>query len=272
MVRYKRVCKSTAVTEAAHLATTTLFKCVCHLFNSACSGVSFFSLVTLSWAPNVSNVASTSNINNNGLLDAFRAHYEQFQGLLINVYTEETDPFLLQLLGKDLDQFGRTAERAYSIQIFLKQKSFKPYELDGRPAIVFSELTGSRGRPHTVIHPEFLRWAYGHTTTSGLSHFLGIPHRTVRHRLLDLGIALPGVNPVPRHRRSSEDNVDSSDQILDGQTVEPTEVPDNVQAQAATVVSSSSIGYWSTITDDQLDGLINQLHVHSGMGFHFLKG
>ncbi|KAF9068229.1 hypothetical protein BDP27DRAFT_1161200, partial [Rhodocollybia butyracea] len=66
---------------------------------------------------------------------------------------------------------------------------------NGRPAIIFSEYTGDRGRPCTVIHPEFLRWAYGHTTTSGLSHFLGIPCRTVHCRLLDLGITTPGVNP-----------------------------------------------------------------------------
>ncbi|KAF9070806.1 hypothetical protein BDP27DRAFT_1165065, partial [Rhodocollybia butyracea] len=98
---------------------------------------------------------------------------------------------------------------------------------NGRPAVLFSEYTGNRGRPRTVIHPEFLRWAYGHATTSGLSHFLGISRRTVRRRLLDAGITLP-----------------------------------DIHAQAASIASTSSVGYLSTITDEQLDALINQLRIH----------
>ncbi|KAF9026984.1 hypothetical protein BDP27DRAFT_1437317 [Rhodocollybia butyracea] len=138
-----------------------------------------FSLVAVSWAPNVSSTTSVSNLTpnqNHGLLSAFRAHYEQFQGLLVNVYTEETDPFLLQLLGEDLEEFGRTVEQVLYFNFFnyceLKTVKkhpdiFESEELqtlrtgvqlmigdlqalynqrvesshNGRPAIIFSEYT-----------------------------------------------------------------------------------------------------------------------------------
>ncbi|KAF9064570.1 hypothetical protein BDP27DRAFT_1450660, partial [Rhodocollybia butyracea] len=233
-------------------------------------------LVTLGWAP---NPTGNSNLNeHNGLLDAFRAHYAQFQALLVNVYTKETDTFLLQLLGEDLEEFDRIAERHSNIfeveelqvlrtgvQLMLGDlRALYNQQIEashsGRPAVIFSEYTGNCGRPRTVIHPEFLRWAYGHTTTSGLSHFLGISRRTVRRRLLDAGVTFPGVNPFPTV--SSEDSHDLPDPILDGQVAEPMELPEDVQAQAASIASRSPVGYLSTITDEQLDALINQLRIH----------
>lgn len=57
----------------------------------------------------------TSSTNSNGLLNAFRLHYEQFHTLLISVYAEATDPFLLQLLGEDLEEFSRTVDQVLKI-------------------------------------------------------------------------------------------------------------------------------------------------------------
>ncbi|KAH7871285.1 uncharacterized protein C8R40DRAFT_1030083, partial [Lentinula edodes] len=67
----------------------------------------------------------------------------------------------------------------------------------GRPEVVYTEYTGRPGRPRTVINPDFLRFAYRHRTTSGLSHFLDVPRSTLRRRLLESGIASPGTNPFP---------------------------------------------------------------------------
>ena len=57
----------------------------------------------------------TSSTNSTGLLNAFRLHYEQFHTLLISVYAEATDPFLLQLLGEDLEEFSRTVDQVLKI-------------------------------------------------------------------------------------------------------------------------------------------------------------
>ncbi|KAJ3847203.1 hypothetical protein EV368DRAFT_12530, partial [Lentinula lateritia] len=101
----------------------------------------------------------------------------------------------------------------------------------GRPEVVFVEHTGRPGRPHTVINPDFLHFAYHQRTTTGLSHFLDVPHSTLRRRLLEYGITSPGVNPFP------------------GSTT-------------ASIPSSSSPGYISHITDEQLDSLLGHLRSH----------
>ncbi|KAJ3860487.1 hypothetical protein EV359DRAFT_9546, partial [Lentinula novae-zelandiae] len=101
----------------------------------------------------------------------------------------------------------------------------------GRPEVVFVEHTGRPGRPRTVINPDFLRFAYHQRTTTGLSHFLDVPRSTLRRRLLEYGIASPGINPFP------------------GSTT-------------ASIPSSSSPGYISHITDEQLDSLLGCLRIH----------
>ncbi|KAJ3816977.1 hypothetical protein F5880DRAFT_1451611, partial [Lentinula raphanica] len=65
----------------------------------------------------------------------------------------------------------------------------------GRPDIITWERSGSAGRPRAVIDPNFLRWAYGRRSTSGIAYFLNVHPRTVRRALLEHGIASPGSMP-----------------------------------------------------------------------------
>ncbi|KAJ3919188.1 hypothetical protein F5877DRAFT_12459, partial [Lentinula edodes] len=182
------------------------------------------------------------------LLNAFRAHYAQFLAVVTQVHTEPTDSFLLQLLGEDLNQFAHLAHEHAAIfesdEAQTLQNSLQAMILDiralheqsiesshsGRPEVVFTEYTGHPGRPRTAINPDFLSFAYRHRSTSALSHFLDIPRSTLRRRLLEYGIASPGTNPFPT-------NGDS-------------------------IPSSSSSGYITVISDDQLDSLLGRLRIH----------
>ncbi|KAJ4481774.1 hypothetical protein C8J55DRAFT_406109, partial [Lentinula edodes] len=107
----------------------------------------------------------------------------------------------------------------------------------GRPEVVYTEYTGRPGRPRTVINPDFLRFAYRHRTTSGLSHFLDVPRSTLRRRLLESGIASPGTNPFP-----------------------------------ANGYSMGGSGYITNISDEQLDSLLGRL-IRWGIIIHgFIDG
>ncbi|KAJ4464195.1 hypothetical protein C8J55DRAFT_386602, partial [Lentinula edodes] len=92
----------------------------------------------------------------------------------------------------------------------------------GRPEVVYTEYTGRPGRPRTVINPDFLRFAYRHRTTSGLSHFLDVPRSTLRRRLLESGIASPGTNPFPANGYSTggsnEVRISDEDELLNAET------------------------------------------------------
>src|SRR6266481_722608 len=61
----------------------------------------------------------------------------------------------------------------------------------GRPTVVEHIHTGERGRPRIYIDPDFLRWAYGHRSTSGIARFLDVDRSVVRNALLEYGIAEP---------------------------------------------------------------------------------
>ncbi|KAJ3902282.1 hypothetical protein F5879DRAFT_1044048 [Lentinula edodes] len=191
-------------------------------------------------------VNTTDSGNSNGLLDAFRSHYEQFHALLVSVHNEETDPFLLRLLGEDLEEFGNIVNQNTNI--------FEPEELQ-----------------ILLINTDFLSWAYAHRSTSGISHFLGVSRATVRRRLLENNIALPGSDPFPSSASSSSNTcrqpehleANQVDEILDTQAEAPISLPDELYAHAASIAStSSSATYLSSISDDQLDTLLSQLRVH----------
>jgi len=140
---------------------------------------------------------------------------------------------------------------------------------NGRPTIVHYEHTGQPGRPHTVIDPEFLHWAYPLRSTEGIAHFLGVHRNTVRRHLLELGLAHPGNDPFPSNT-SAEMQVD---EVLDAEGPEPLELPDDVLAEAASIASSSSSSYLSRISDEELDSLLSQLRVHySRAGIRMLDG
>lgn len=70
-------------------------------------------LSVFTFAPTITHSTNSSITlpNTDVLLNAFRAHYEQFQVLLTQVYTHQTDTYLLQLLGEDLNEFGRAVNQ-----------------------------------------------------------------------------------------------------------------------------------------------------------------
>ncbi|KAJ3970262.1 hypothetical protein EV361DRAFT_1027262 [Lentinula raphanica] len=191
--------------------------------------------------------------NTDGLLNAFRLHYDQFYQLLVSVYTQETDPFLLHLLGEDLEEFAHLVNQHAHI--------FSSDELQ-------TLCTGGRGRPRTEIDPAFLHWAYSHRTTSGIAHFLGVSRETVRWRLLENGIAFPGNDPF------SSNGDSDSDELLDAQIQEPTSLPEAVVAEATSIASTSLSGNRSSsISDQQLDSLLSHLKVYySRAGIRMLDG
>lgn len=73
--------------------------------------------ILLSAAQNTTNIGSSAP--QTSFLDAFRAHYAQFQAVAIQVHLEPTDPFLLELLGEDLHQFAQTATEVLSYHLSL---------------------------------------------------------------------------------------------------------------------------------------------------------
>ncbi|KAJ3868130.1 hypothetical protein EV359DRAFT_70730 [Lentinula novae-zelandiae] len=185
-----------------------------------------FCILLLFFLPSL--VVNTTNfINSNGLLCAFRTHYEQFHALLISVHSEETDPFLLRLLGEDLEEFSH------------------------------------RGRPRTIINPDFLSWTYAHRSTSGISDFLGVSRATVRRRLLENNIAVSGIDPFPSSAGISTNTFEHSEHLEADRSENPVSIPDEIYAQAASIAStSSSPTYLSSISDNQLDALLGQLRVY----------
>ncbi|KAJ3753686.1 hypothetical protein EV360DRAFT_96915 [Lentinula raphanica] len=192
------------------------------------------------------------------LLDAFRLHYDQFYCLLVSVYNEETDPFLLRLLGEDLEEFARLVNQHSHI---FSSEEFRT---------LCTGHTGHRGRPRTEISTGFLHWAYGHRTVSGIARFLGVSRDTVRRRLLEHGIATPGNNPFP-----SSGNSDG-DEILDIQIEEPVSLPEAIVAgdnRTSSASSPSSATRPSSISDQQLDSLLSHLRIYySRAGIRILDG
>ncbi|KAJ3881370.1 hypothetical protein F5051DRAFT_322009 [Lentinula edodes] len=186
------------------------------------------------------NAAETRNSPSSSLLDAFRAHYAQFEIVMGQVHTEPTDPFLLQLLGEDLNQFSQLAHEHRAI--------FEPEE---------AQILQS------IIDPNFLHFAHRHRTTTGLSHFLDVPRPTVRRRLLECGLASPGTGPFNFPTRGTDElHSSNSDEVLDANAPQPLQLPDDVQAEAAAIPSSSSPGYVTVISNEQLDSLLTRLRIH----------
>ncbi|KAJ3878440.1 hypothetical protein F5051DRAFT_327920 [Lentinula edodes] len=191
------------------------------------------SLTSLVVAPDVTTTSTAPSLS---LLVAFRAHYAQFEAVMGQVHAEPTDPFLLQLLGEDLNQFSQLAQEHAAI--------FEPGEAQ-------------------ILQSNFLRFAHNHRTTTGLSHFLDVPRPTVRRRLLECGIATPGIGPFNFPLRSiNELPSNESDDVLDVDTPPPSQLPDDVQAEAAAIPSSSSSGYITHISNEQLDSLLGRLRIH----------
>jgi hypothetical protein len=137
----------------------------------------------------------------------------------------------------------------------------------GRPQIVQTIRTGTRGRPRIHIDPDFLRWAYSQRSTSGIGRFLNVGRTTIRNALLNLGIAEPQQNPfagstesdneVPGNNLEPGDLVE--DHLLDPELPHPAQLPDELLPSSAPI---SFTGPVSSLPDDALDEVITHLRSH----------
>ncbi|ESK82658.1 hypothetical protein Moror_11195 [Moniliophthora roreri MCA 2997] len=131
----------------------------------------------------------------------------------------------------------------------------------GQLPVVTRVYTGNRGRPCTLINPNFLRWAYTQRSISGISHFLGVGRTTVQQALLDLGIATPGTDPFSSESDSEAetsltDACEAQDDLLDPSLMTGAGIPEEVVDEFE---SSTFPGYLSAITDAELDCLVLRL-------------
>lgn len=112
-----------------------------------------------------------------------------------------------------------------------------------------------------------MEWAYNHRSTSGISRFLHVGRNTVRRALLDYGIAGPQESPFhASEAANSEENLAEGflqeDDLLDPLNNSIPSIhrdaSDHNDPQALPVVSF--MGPLSTLSDDKLDAMINELH------------
>ncbi|KAF9070671.1 hypothetical protein BDP27DRAFT_1175895, partial [Rhodocollybia butyracea] len=148
------------------------------------------------------------------LQNEFREYYHHFESAVSHVRSQETDVFLLEILGEDLNDFSTVVDQhsetfvdstewqtlRMNLQMMLTDvralyNDYNERSHQGRPIIVSHDRTGQRGRPRTIINRDFLNWAYTQRTTSGIGHFLGLSRNTVRRSLLEYGLAPSGNNP-----------------------------------------------------------------------------
>ncbi|KAJ3738990.1 hypothetical protein EV360DRAFT_58083, partial [Lentinula raphanica] len=174
------------------------------------------------------------------LLDEFRRHHLHFQASITQVCQDDTiDAFHLTLLGEDLEEFENAVSQNPAIfpdhsEWEVLQTNVQSMIIDlrtiyrlrveqshrGHPNAISREHTGSVGRPRIIIDPNFLRWAYGRRTTSGIAYFLNVSRRTVRRSLLEYGIVSPGPNLIQSSSSStylsnmSDNDLDTMIQLL----------------------------------------------------------
>lgn len=154
----------------------------------------------------------------------------------------------------------------------------------GRPTVMEHIHTGEPGRPRIQIDPDFLRWAYGHRSTSGIARFLGVARSVVQNALIEHGIAQPQQNPFPsapspqpepQHNSPLEappnelNSLEPHDDILDPHLP----IPNHLSSGLNTDISQSSeaentiqpvsfTGPLSNMTDDELDDIVICLQSH----------
>ncbi|KAK7445427.1 hypothetical protein VKT23_014844 [Stygiomarasmius scandens] len=230
------------------------------------------------------------------LVQAFRQHYAQFNTLVNNAMIEFwRDSFHLRRLGEDLAEFESIVNEHGSVleeqelqtlklnliqmkhDVSVRLDQVRESEHAGRPIVVWEERTGGRGRPRTVIHPWFLAFAYYNRRTTHLGQYLGVSSRTVRERLLELGIAAPGDRPAfaredideaeeVGENEVEEDGAGSEHNILLNPDQEiPDSLPEDVETEAQNLRHRNR-SYLSEISDSDLDSLILHLKTHYRRG------
>lgn len=137
----------------------------------------------------------------------------------------------------------------------------------GRPTVVETVHTGRRGRPRIEIDPSWLQWAHDQRTTAGVGNFLNVSRTTVRNALLDYGISTPqppflletNEGPETDEQPESSDLDVLADDLLNPDLPVPTDLPDDVHAAVPPPPSTGNI---SSMTNEELDGLIMRLRMH----------
>ncbi|KAK7466152.1 hypothetical protein VKT23_004877 [Stygiomarasmius scandens] len=228
------------------------------------------------------------------LVQAFRQHYAQFNTLVNNAMMEFwTSAFHLRRLGEDLEEFESIVNEHGSVleeqelqtlemnliqmkhDVSVRLDQVRESEHAGRPIVVWEERTGQRGRPRTVIHPWFLAFAYYNRRTTHLGQYLGVSSRTVRERLLELGIAAPGDRPAfarenvdiddDSEAEEGGENDDPHNNLLNPDQEIPDSLPEDVQEEAQNLRRRNR-SYLSEISDLELDSLILRLRTHYRRG------
>ncbi|KAJ3840070.1 hypothetical protein F5878DRAFT_498744, partial [Lentinula raphanica] len=212
------------------------------------------------------------------LLDEFRRHYHHFQSALTQVCQDTTgDVHHLVLLGEDLEEFANIVSQNSAVfpdhsEWQVLQVNVQSMILDlrttydrrvershhSRPNVIFQERSGFPGRPRTIIDPNFLRWAHGRRTTSGIAQFLGVSRRTVRRSLLEYQIEHPGRTPFT-DRTNDNSLVEDTDSILEPHQAIPQDLPPEVQNVARLI-------RWGIVIHGFIDGysrLITALRAHN---------
>ncbi|KAJ7026752.1 hypothetical protein C8F04DRAFT_966135 [Mycena alexandri] len=160
--------------------------------------------------------------------NAFREHYHRYETAVHDAISNGADTVVLWRLGDDLNEYLGLVN-----------------EVGGRAEIIL---------PAYDIDPDFLRWAYSLRSTSSIARFLGISRGTVRTALLAYGIAVPRQQPTSLSFRNHNSGVQDTPE--DDYLVDPDEQP------AAGPGISSYTGPLSTISDEELDGLLIRLRRH----------
>ncbi len=146
----------------------------------------------------------------------------------------------------------------------------------GRPDIIQRVPTGGRGRPSYWINPGFLLWARNiGKTTAAIADYLDVSWSTVRTNLLQHGLAEPQPCPFPPSHDSISIPPNPIVELVDDDLLDPAAPtlehvleashhlhPHSPHSPQQSVGADRPPGMLSTITDDELDGLIRQLRGH----------
>ncbi|KAL0067937.1 hypothetical protein AAF712_005106 [Marasmius tenuissimus] len=221
-----------------------------------------------------------SETNPTALLSAFRQRHEEFiETIKLAQDLDDSELFLLQLLGDNLEDFQATVEENRSafpdesewqllrtnMQVMLldiRQMYKRAAESShrGRPVVVEQAATGGRGRPKNLINRDFLAWAYTQRTTAGIAHFLDLSRSTVRRALLQYGIVKPGDHPFPEQMRGPVEDEENAAELPDSEE-------DFLDADLSTETAqpappSATSGYLSLMDDQTLDVTLIDLRNH----------
>ncbi|KAK6972320.1 hypothetical protein R3P38DRAFT_3134346 [Favolaschia claudopus] len=183
------------------------------------------------------------------------SHYYSYENTVRDAVSNSADAIYAAIFPEDELDLVLHNVGAMQNDVRLQYEQAVDQSHHGRPIVVQTVHTGSRGRPTVEIDPQFLRWAYSLRSTASIARFLGVSRNTVRTALLEYGIAVPQQQPATLaggNRRRNQNPDDSAEEYL---------IQSDEQA-AQTAQTSSYTGPLSAISDDDLDALVVNLRCH----------